>query len=131
MRRSSPRALSSPRARSRRRAKTSGEREGSWERPMRNAEFGMRNRCPTVQFRIPHSTFRIGCATATAPATVRKSRRCIVLAPPESAAYITRPPGRLEGGRSEEHTSELQSHSDLVCRLLLEKKKKRAVSSKY
>ena len=33
-----------------------------------------------------------------------------------------------EGGRrqmrSEEHTSELQSHSDLVCRLLLEKKKK-------
>src|SRR5438034_6680556 len=31
--------------------------------------------------------------------------------------------------RSEEHTSELQSHSDLVCRLLLEKKKSdRAVS---
>src|SRR5438034_5262266 len=27
--------------------------------------------------------------------------------------------------RSEEHTSELQSHSDLVCRLLLEKKKER------
>ena len=26
--------------------------------------------------------------------------------------------------RSEEHTSELQSHSELVCRLLLEKKKK-------
>src|SRR5260221_3485244 len=29
----------------------------------------------------------------------------------------------LEARRSEEHTSELQSHSDLVCRLLLEKKK--------
>src|SRR5260221_6890396 len=29
-------------------------------------------------------------------------------------------------GRSEEHTSELQSHSDLVCRLLLEKKKKKS-----
>src|SRR5438034_10927122 len=29
----------------------------------------------------------------------------------------------LWGDRSEEHTSELQSHSDLVCRLLLEKKK--------
>src|SRR5260221_3640839 len=27
--------------------------------------------------------------------------------------------------RSEEHTSELQSHSDIVCRLLLEKKKKK------
>src|SRR5438034_2739753 len=30
---------------------------------------------------------------------------------------------RLLDERSEEHTSELQSHSDLVCRLLLEKKK--------
>src|SRR5438034_3403164 len=30
--------------------------------------------------------------------------------------------------RSEEHTSELQSHSDLVCRLLLEKKKKKQIS---
>src|SRR5260221_10565077 len=29
----------------------------------------------------------------------------------------------LNENRSEEHTSELQSHSDLVCRLLLEKKK--------
>ena len=32
--------------------------------------------------------------------------------------------GLLDIDRSEEHTSELQSHSDLVCRLLLEKKKK-------
>src|SRR5438132_3330138 len=31
--------------------------------------------------------------------------------------------------RSEEHTSELQSHSDLVCRLLLEKKKKTRIMS--
>src|SRR5690242_20837558 len=30
--------------------------------------------------------------------------------------------GRGPGGRSEEHTSELQSHVNLVCRLLLEKK---------
>src|SRR5688572_31646009 len=30
---------------------------------------------------------------------------------------------RLDAGRSEEHTSELQSQSNLVCRLLLEKKK--------
>src|SRR5215204_6798870 len=29
--------------------------------------------------------------------------------------------------RSEEHTSELQSHSELVCRLLLEKKKKKKI----
>src|SRR2546430_5927934 len=32
-------------------------------------------------------------------------------------------PGRQSTGRSEEHTSELQSQSNLVCRLLLEKKK--------
>src|SRR2546427_7024382 len=31
-------------------------------------------------------------------------------------------------GRSEEHTSELQSQSNLVCRLLLEKKKKKNIS---
>src|SRR5206468_10390534 len=39
------------------------------------------------------------------------------------------PPGvghhAVGSGRSEEHTSELQSRSDLVCRLLLEKKKKK------
>src|SRR5215204_6738717 len=40
---------------------------------------------------------------------------------PRPRAPATAPPPR---GRSEEHTSELQSHSDLVCRLLLEKKKK-------
>src|SRR5438132_9858363 len=33
------------------------------------------------------------------------------------------PKGLAKVVRSEEHTSELQSHSDLVCRLLLEKKK--------
>src|SRR5436190_5051778 len=44
----------------------------------------------------------------------------------------TQGPGLLSASRllvqlrSEEHTSELQSHSDLVCRLLLEKKKQRA-----
>src|SRR6266480_783743 len=38
-----------------------------------------------------------------------------------------------QGGarRSEEHTSELQSHVNLVCRLLLEKKKKKNKTNKY
>src|SRR5712664_4599852 len=60
--------------------------------------------------------------------------------PPRSTLFpyttLFRSAGRLSGhrpgryglrrhgqGRSEEHTSELQSRSDLVCRLLLEKKK--------
>src|SRR5438034_4765528 len=43
-----------------------------------------------------------------------------------SAVRITHiPTGLVVSQRSEEHTSELQSHSDLVCRLLLEKKKKK------
>src|SRR2546427_2271049 len=36
---------------------------------------------------------------------------------------------RLSLARSEEHTSELQSQSNLVCRVLLEKKKARSTSS--
>src|SRR5215204_7735274 len=40
----------------------------------------------------------------------------------------TRPRPRT-WARSEEHTSELQSHSDLVCRLLLEKKKNKQLKN--
>src|SRR5579875_4132775 len=59
---------------------------------------------------------------------------------PYTTLFRSRAPVRALGGRlhrpvvptrarrrSEEHTSELQSHSDLVCRLLLEKKKKQSV----
>src|SRR5476649_3081535 len=45
---------------------------------------------------------------------------CRPMRPPARRAWICARPWP----RSEEHTSELQSHSDLVCRLLLEKKKK-------
>src|SRR5260221_10144403 len=45
-------------------------------------------------------------------------------APPMPAEGIDRSKSIERAVRSEEHTSELQSHSDLVCRLLLEKKKK-------
>src|SRR2546427_9297720 len=55
--------------------------------------------------------------TAERLVAVRSLARVHHCAPPRSA----RQDGR---GRSEEHTSELQSQSNLVCRLLLEKKKK-------
>src|SRR2546427_5912824 len=55
-------------------------------------------------------------------------------APAERNLYVSRAPSPKAAGqssgfavftaRSEEHTSELQSQSNLVCRLLLEKKKK-------
>src|SRR5206468_6193693 len=64
----------------------------------------------------------------------------ISIAPPCSAplspALVTaslrrRPrPGRPTPARSEEHTSELQSRSDLVCRLLLEKKKTKSTTKR-
>src|SRR5437773_3744595 len=48
----------------------------------------------------------------------------------KNASLCAMTPGYLDIGqaprRSEEHTSELQSHHDLVCRLLLEKKKKKS-----
>src|SRR2546430_13686513 len=47
--------------------------------------------------------------------------------PTREALYVSMPIKRAWGmatKRSEEHTSELQSQSNLVCRLLLEKKKK-------
>src|SRR2546427_4027628 len=40
-----------------------------------------------------------------------------------AAGGLQAPLGDHDGARSEEHTSELQSQSNLVCRLLLEKKK--------
>src|SRR5260221_1222911 len=45
------------------------------------------------------------------------------------AAFSHQTSGYTQRGRSEEHTSELQSHSDLVCRLLLEKKKKQTLTT--
>src|SRR2546430_10100783 len=41
----------------------------------------------------------------------------------EALPHLQDPHGQGRRGRSEEHTSELQSQSNLVCRLLLEKKK--------
>src|SRR5690242_20757050 len=55
-----------------------------------------------------------------------RSSRCGVTAAPTQVItrrLIDSAAGHL--GRSEEHTSELQSHVNLVCRLLLEKKKKK------
>src|SRR2546421_6005084 len=50
----------------------------------------------------------------------------------DNTVTLTLTPGEQPGGpvRSEEHTSELQSRSDLVCRLLLEKKKKKEHNDK-
>src|SRR2546430_4994813 len=71
--------------------------------------------------------------SATAHATTPAYRTYVhaTILPSRSAAYPVKSPSASRGStrrlhpRSEEHTSELQSQSNLVCRLLLEKKKKK------
>src|SRR5438874_7537423 len=62
----------------------------------------------TTLFRSPGFAFGRRCAC---PTIARRGRPAFAL------------DGLRRGERSEEHTSELQSRRDLVCRLLLEKKK--------
>src|SRR5438034_5984294 len=62
-------------------------------------------------------TFQSNRRNATALSVVRLSER------PWTCAGAP-----LAAARSEEHTSELQSHSDLVCRLLLETKKEQTLA---
>src|SRR5947207_5455347 len=61
---------------------------------------------------LPICSRRARCHERFASSSTRRASRCW-------------PRARGREPRSEEHTSELQSHSDLVCRLLLEKKKKK------
>src|SRR2546421_1953207 len=64
----------------------------------------------------PHASALPGCATLRHVCS-------------SSANRLARLGSSRVGRRSEEHTSELQSRSDLVCRLLLEKKKKKKMRS--
>src|SRR5437588_7875463 len=64
------------------------------------------------------------CFDFHASATTRFNQIGSWLSPVRLPLLLTRR-RKSNGKRSEEHTSELQSHSDLVCRLLLEKKKKK------
>src|SRR5438105_12009680 len=63
--------------------------------------------------------------------TLFRSRRlrCRSRARPRAAPPRRR--SRSSATRSEEHTSELQSRVDLVCRLLLEKKKKKKIKTSH
>src|SRR5260370_28736427 len=72
-----------------------------------------RRRCPVVRSTWP--SLLILCAYETFP--VRRALRGA------RGPARRRPSTAARAARSEEHTSELQSHLNLVCRLLLEKKK--------
>src|SRR5256886_6908375 len=64
-----------------------------------------------------------GCHVARSAASVRP----VVVTPSLTCSRPAATPSRSRP-RSEEHTSELQSQSNLVCRLLLEKKKKNTLN---
>src|SRR5260221_1564232 len=71
---------------------------------------------------FPYTTlFRSGFALGPGPAPEFP----LAVPPGDPMSLAKRTPRTLAADRSEEHTSELQSHSDLVCRLLLEKKKEK------
>src|SRR2546427_8180306 len=76
-----------------------------------------------------HDALPISCSCAPRirrrPGPAGARWRCWGCLPSGSACRA--PSGR----RSEEHTSELQSQSNLVCRLLLEKKKKRGLTTAH
>src|SRR5690349_25132729 len=71
---------------------------------------------------LPISTRRTRPASRTLHRETR--RRIAFFRHPRIRAVEPRTPATPRESRSEEHTSELQSRRDLVCRLLLEKKKK-------
>src|SRR2546427_3321163 len=70
---------------------------------------------------FPYTTLFRSWREEVAGALLHALQRRVVVQVQKHEAHGT---GRA-GGRSEEHTSELQSQSNLVCRLLLEKKKKK------
>src|SRR5207237_6422506 len=80
---------------------------------------------PRVPHSFPNTTlFRSTSSPPAPPATAARATRCPATRACRRAASRARPTPRCSS-RSEEHTSELQSHLNLVCRLLLEKKKKK------
>src|SRR2546425_8744491 len=77
--------------------------------------------------RPPRSTL-FPYTTLFRSAWARLARRYATAAAWAAVSTVTPRSARLPSARSEEHTSELQSLAYLVCRLLLEKKKKNLVS---
>src|SRR5438105_9246257 len=85
--------------------------------------FFLRIRRPPISTLFPYTTlFRSRSARTCTSA--QGCCGCMRSIPRHSCTLIHRP-----AARSEEHTSELQSRVDLVCRLLLEKKKKRIIKA--
>src|SRR5262249_62192905 len=89
--------------------------------------FFLMNRPPPLSPLFPYTTlFRSSAASIWPAVTAERSsswscRRRRATSPRRWPSAFA---GRSQTSRSEEHTSELQSLTNLVCRLLLEKKKK-------
>src|SRR5688572_31856678 len=82
------------------------------------SDGGLRRPVPARVLTLHREHVRAACGTAESVGAQQRRE----IAGEDDVALVT---GRLV--RSEEHTSELQSQSNLVCRLLLEKKKKKKI----
>src|SRR5699024_12531605 len=97
-------------------------------RPARSPPFPY-----TTLFRSVFEASRtLGASIPMTDSAGRVHSRAVSEPLPESSAPSTTPASRRKSAscistRSEEHTSELQSRFDLVCRLLLEKKKNKTL----
>src|SRR2546430_8727091 len=70
-------------------------------------------------------TERPGAKSGLMPSPITARRGLPCFSARRFCAALSRSNAKTDNRRSEEHTSELQSQSNLVCRLLLEKKKKK------
>src|SRR2546422_273116 len=97
----------------------------------RHVKVTRRGLRPPCIFETPASSV-VGVKVGGSPLPPRSDKTVRKLGAPPAASRAVNPNSRLgrpasphrQGRRSEEHTSELQSRLHLVCRLLLEKKKK-------
>src|SRR5438477_4737349 len=79
-----------------------------------------RNRTSCTSVDLPEPETPV--TTVNVPSGIRMSTPAMLCRRAPLSASQRRAGRRADGTRSEEHTSELQSHVNLVCRLLLEKK---------
>src|SRR2546427_6676209 len=90
-------------------------------RPPRSTLFPYTTLFRSGLSRVAPQDFPPGRSRRTRPQKIR---------PGEGRRAGAKPCRDCSGDRSEEHTSELQSQSNLVCRLLLEKKKNNEISAR-
>src|SRR5260370_15883609 len=101
-----------------------GPRRGPLDQPIRPTHAGL-----GARFHIAVADHALGCIADIGRPRGHHLVECPAMGTEEFSGR-THSPFLAHENRSEEHTSELQSHLNLVCRLLLEKKKRKKCQPK-